>query len=658
MTGIRTDIQALRGFAVLVVVLYHAKLAVPAAGYLGVDIFFVISGFLITTLIKQGIERGDFSFSEFYFRRAKRLLPAAYVTLGTTCALAPWFLNSQELRDFVYQMIGAVTFSGNFVLWQQTGYFAGAGDMKPLLHVWSLAVEEQFYFVLPVALVFTPRRYWRASLGVALVASVTLYALGNQFKPVATFYLLPTRAWELLLGSIGAFLASESNSSSKGMAIRWAGGLFYPALAALVFIVASPVAGDYPLTHTAIACTATLIIILRNHASASNTLPFLALSKIGNISYSLYLVHWPIFAFMNNAWVGEGKRNALPIYASLIAVGLSFTLAGLLYRYVEVPLRRAKFLPSWPLASIALLTSIVLVAVTPIMAKLNPETIDFEHVRRATNGLSKACDYETDYFPRRECQTSDQPSVLAWGDSYAMHLVPGLVATHTGTGLAQATRSSCGPLLGLAPVRITQSATGGANDQRWAESCIKFNDSVMEYVRKSETINTVVISSVLVLYLSDPNYALLSRSDTGLKVAGPDENAAIDALRTTVEAIRKTGKRVVLIAPPPKGNFNVGACLERRITGKAVFGAPFNCAIPMANYRTEQSAVLRLLDRVPIAANLDVIKFDPLLCDDLECAVTKGDALLYRDEGHFSFEGSRVMAKSMDLSGLVQKFAR
>lgn len=156
----RIDIQALRGLAVLLVVLYHVKIGSVTGGYLGVDVFFVISGYLITTLVASGIERGDFRLTDFYFRRAKRLLPAAYVTFAITAILAPWFLNQQELRDFMTQIIGAVTFTGNFVLWQQTGYFEGAGDLKPLLHVWSLAIEEQYYFLLPAALLFIKPSRW------------------------------------------------------------------------------------------------------------------------------------------------------------------------------------------------------------------------------------------------------------------------------------------------------------------------------------------------------------------------------------------------------------------------------------------------------------------------------------------------------------------
>lgn len=157
-SGFRVDLQALRGVAVLLVLFYHADMLLPG-GYLGVDVFFVISGYLITGLVCRALERGEFSFGEFYYRRAKRLLPAAYVTLLVTGLLAPVILNDAELRDFFAQLIGALTFSSNVVLFLQSGYFEGAADLKPLLHIWSLSIEEQYYFLLPAALVLLPQRF-------------------------------------------------------------------------------------------------------------------------------------------------------------------------------------------------------------------------------------------------------------------------------------------------------------------------------------------------------------------------------------------------------------------------------------------------------------------------------------------------------------------
>src|SRR6188768_2722165 len=166
----RSDIQALRGIAVLLVIVQHARDGLIDAGYLGVDIFFVVSGFLITGLLSRAIADGSFRFGEFYFRRAKRLLPAAYVSFALTAVGAAFLLDLREWQDFSRQLAGAVTFTANFVLWRQTGYFEGAAALKPLLHVWSLSVEEQFYLLAPAAMVLLPRRFWLGAVACVCAA--------------------------------------------------------------------------------------------------------------------------------------------------------------------------------------------------------------------------------------------------------------------------------------------------------------------------------------------------------------------------------------------------------------------------------------------------------------------------------------------------------
>ena len=155
----RRDIQFLRGIAVLVVVLYHSNIGLLSQGYLGVDIFFVISGFLITTIILKGLDNNNFIFSTFYLRRAKRLLPALYSTLFFTTLLSLPVLTNQQWLEYLEQLKGALTFTANLVLPSQTGYFESASEGKPLLHIWSLSLEEQYYFLLPISLYFIPKKF-------------------------------------------------------------------------------------------------------------------------------------------------------------------------------------------------------------------------------------------------------------------------------------------------------------------------------------------------------------------------------------------------------------------------------------------------------------------------------------------------------------------
>jgi peptidoglycan/LPS O-acetylase OafA/YrhL len=398
------------------VVLYHLKIGPTDAGYLGVDVFFVISGYLITTLVAGGIERGNFRLTEFYFRRAKRLLPAAYVTIFVTAVCAPWFLNQQEFKDFALQAIGAVTFTANIVLWQQTGYFEGASDLKPLLHTWSLSLEEQYYMLLPAALLLLPRIVWlRAAIG-ALLLSLALCMLGGAVKPIATFYLLPTRAWELLIGSAGALLVM-----APGAAVRVANSqvvrvLFFPSLACLLLLGALPVGDRHPGVGALLICLATLFVILRRHEGLERASFAKALAYVGDISYSLYLVHWPIIALLKNAWVGQ--EGVLPLTLRLTALGLSFLLAYLLYRFIEDPIRKAplRFTPA--LIAKTGLVSVMLMAIAPTVLQASKGSVDFSEIRRVNHGLGKECEYKSAFEPKSECSSNGNPKVLVWGDSF------------------------------------------------------------------------------------------------------------------------------------------------------------------------------------------------------------------------------------------------
>lgn len=652
----RVDIQALRGLAVLMVVLYHAKIGTVAAGYLGVDVFFVISGFLITTLVASGIDRGKFRLTEFYFRRMKRLLPAAYVTFAVTAVLAPWFLNQQELRDFATQIIGAITFTSNFVLWQQTGYFEGAGDLKPLLHVWSLAIEEQYYFLLPAALLFTKPSRWLSGAIALVLISLGLCIFGGMWKPIATFYLLPTRAWELLIGSVGALwilrTRTNENRTIKGVVQI----LFVPSLLCLLLLPFMPFKGAHPGLNALLVCVATLIVILRNSPWLNSAFPTKFLARIGDFSYSLYLVHWPIIAFMKNSWVGSNPE--VPTYLRLTTLALSFVIAYSLYRLVEDPIRRSSFSLSRPLISKVTLSSVLLVSITPVAMYGMPSQIDFKEARRTNYGFSEACEYKTPFAPRTECQNNNSPTLLVWGDSYAMHLVPGLANEWNSGGVIQATRSQCAPFLGMAPRQIVKPEQGNYIDQAWAESCIGFNQSVINFLRTASSIKTVVLSSPFSQYVTKENYEHVIQNGKVFVSLPVSTATAISSLRRTVEEIRALGKRVVLIAPPPSSDFSIGGCLERQLSGAVAFGGPPGCIIDRAEYQSKHADVLEFLNSAASDANIAVLRFDPWLCDSNSCKTLVDKTMIYRDGGHLSYAGSELMVKRMQLAELIREQAK
>ena len=635
--------------AILLVVLHHAELiSVLKAGYLGVDIFFVVSGYLITGIVAKGIQQGRFSFSGFYFRRAKRLLPAAYVTFLATTLLSTLFLTRPEMRDYTRQLLGAVTFTGNIALWMQTGYFESAAELKPLLHVWSLSIEEQYYLLLPAALVFTPRRFWRAGVWVVLVGSLALCLALVAVKPGATFYLLPTRAWELALGSLG-ILALDGR---QGV---WLARLFWPALAVLLVVPFFPLEAPHPGLNALIAGIATLVIILRRHPLLDRSLAVRGMARLGDISYSLYLVHWPLLAFAANAWVSPAPST---VRLGLVCAALALSYA--LFRWVERPVRQAEIPYNRRSLMVALGTSLALVLTGfgVYHAESWSGRMDYTEIRRGNLGLGPACEFGDKFEPRPECRNSDAPRLLIWGDSYAMHLVAGIAAS-TPLGLAQATKTTCGPVMGISVFR-----PDGFYNRQWAEGCLSFNQSVLDYLANTASVEVVVLSSFLGQYLAGNRLiATVGGSASGspgdvTEREGGDA-VALEALRATITAIRALGKRVVLVAPPPASDFDVGRCLELKANGKAVFGADNpSCAISEAHYRALRADVLALLDRVANEADIPVIRLDDVLCREGVCATEIKGQFLYRDGGHLSYDGSRLLGQQMELANRLMAVAR
>ncbi len=652
----RTDIQALRGFAVLAVLFYHAKIGLFPAGYLGVDIFFVISGFLITRLIRDGLLDGTFRFGTFYLRRAKRLLPAAYVTFFVTALIAPWLLTRSELLDFHHQMLGALSFSANIVLWRQSGYFEGQAELKPLLHTWSLAVEEQYYFLLPALMAFIPRRGWLGSL---LCLALGSYALGVIFadRVSATFYLLPTRAWELLIGSCGALVASSTHSpsstSSRIQALIKV--IFWPALITLVAIpLLSPTPKPHPSPEALAICLATLVILWRQHPLLLNHPVSRRLSDIGDMSYALYLVHWPVLAFFNNVWIDDGQESS-PWLLKLALIALSLALGHALHRYVEKPMRHQghqEIQHQLRTVGRALLASAGLALLSLGVSQANATTKDYAYLRRPNHGLGLVCDFEGPFQPIAACRSGEHPTMLVWGDSFAMHLVPGLIHSPNTPPptIVQATRSTCGPVLDVAPID-TQ-----AHGSRWARDCIAFNDSVISYLRQTPSIDTVVLSSPFIRYVEPGNWLLQRHGEQTLATL----DTALTQLKATAQTLRTMGKRVVVVAPPPSMGFatDIGRCLERFERQLPTMGIKADCSISMAGYHRHRGQVQALMQALPRDAGIDVIRFDEVLCDAQSCRTRDAQTLIYRDGGHLSYDGSVFMAQAMDLVGRIQAQAR
>ena len=641
----RQDIQALRGIAVLLVLLFHAKIGGFAAGYLGVDVFFVLSGYLMTGLVNRRLAENRFSFASFYLDRAKRLLPAAYVVYGATAIAAYWLLAWSEFDRLLLTLWGALTFTANISLWMSTDYFTPSAKFNALLHVWSLSIEEQFYFLLPLALFLTPGRLRLALVGVGGVVSLALCLYLVPKSPVFSFFLLPTRAWELALG--GALALAEARRSAPWVTVGAKSrmhssatvALGYIALAILLLIPAfsmdALLGSRHPGLDAILICAATgLLLVLRSPLLSRGPVS-LALARLGGISYSLYLVHWPLFAFATNAYVGETPPLEVRVGLLLVSVLLAF----LLFAFVEQPIRRRRLdTGRWrPALTVLAATAMVVVLAGGLRMARMVNAADLPD-RSANHGLSKKCEFDDRFEPLPDCASGPAPDTLIWGDSFAMHLAPGLAAMGLGD-IQQATKSQCGPIAGLAPAWPTVSY--GLD---WSTKCNSFNSSVLNHIAQSPNVKRVIVSSVFSQYVQE--------AATGL-FEGDQSNTArtyslhefAERFSQTVQRIQALEKEVIIVGPAPATGFDIGLCHERKAVGVLVLGMRRDCQLDVADSHALRARQMNVLREVAAETGAHLVDLAKYLCDDKTCRTEIDGVPLYWDAGHFSAAGSRkVMA--------------
>lgn len=333
----RKEIDGLRALAVLPVILFHAGISGFSGGFVGVDIFFVISGYLITSIIIGELETGDFTLAGFYERRARRILPALFFVMLVTLPFAWWLLLPHELVAFGRSIIAVTVFASNILFWQESDYFATDSELVPLLHTWSLAVEEQYYVIFPVLLLVC----WKLGLRwvTAIIATIGAISLGLaewgwRHDASANFYLLPSRAWELMAGA-GCALYLGHNSQPGGAVSQWLSLSGLGLLLLSVFWLDDTI--PFPSLYAILPVLGTVLIILFAHQNnwTGKLLSLPVFVGIGLISYSAYLWHQPMFAFARLYYIEEP-----PLLIMLVLATLAFVLALISWRFVERPFRQ------------------------------------------------------------------------------------------------------------------------------------------------------------------------------------------------------------------------------------------------------------------------------------------------------------------------------
>jgi peptidoglycan/LPS O-acetylase OafA/YrhL len=332
----RKEIDGLRALAVIPVILFHAGFEWISGGYIGVDIFFVISGYLITTILLQEQQQGSFSIVNFYERRARRILPALFIVLLVCLPFAWFWLLPHELKDFGKSLIAVVTFVSNILFWLETDYFTADAELIPLLHTWSLAVEEQFYIIFPLFLALFAGKHKRIMVIMVIITALLSLGLtewGWRYFAEGNFYLIPFRAWELMIGALTAFYLFYK-PQPKGLICHIGSllGLVLILLAIFFLDKSIPFPSVYALAPT--LGTALIILFANQQTLVNKVLSFKGFVMIGLVSYSAYLWHQPLFVFAR-AYYMEMPTTSIMVILSIVSILMGY----ISWRYIEAPFR-------------------------------------------------------------------------------------------------------------------------------------------------------------------------------------------------------------------------------------------------------------------------------------------------------------------------------
>lgn len=631
----RADIDGLRAIAVLSVIGYHAFPRTVAGGFTGVDIFFVISGFLISGLIYADLKRTRFTFTRFYARRFRRIFPALIVVLAA-CLCYGWFeLAPDEYRELGKQAAGGAAFVSNLLLWLQSGYFDQQASAKPLLHLWSLGVEEQFYIAWPILIYMVygrPRRLL-LTLGVIIVASFVTCIATTMSDRSAAFFLPMSRFWELLAGALIAYwfagktvgeTAENTQGRAFGQSLSWL-GLF---LLAAGLLTIGPDAA-FPGWWALLPVLGTVCLLAAPNAWLNRkVLSAPLLVYVGLISYPLYLWHWVILTF---ARIGNDGQE-IPRSWRVAAIGASFLLAWLTYQLVEKPIRFVANRDAIPRTLVALMAACAgaaaLIAVTDGAVFRYPPEVQplaafnygrerelHERAYRAGECFLSAKQTFVDLKP--DCvdkmSKAAAPLVVLWGDSHAASLYPGLRASQRVNQfrLAQFTASGCPPIINL------------PTEHR--KNCKSFNQSVIEAL-PSMAPDVVIIEGHWALY----------GGINGLPQFDPA------ALRETVEKIHAIGVRRIIVMGSlptwkiyqPRASFEIW----RRHHELPERSSEFLDASPLAADRMVRAAI----------TGTSAVFVSPIeqLCDSRGCLISadpRRPIPMAWDNDHLSVAGSSLL---------------
>lgn len=644
----RADIDGLRALAVLAVLIFHAFPSVLPGGFVGVDLFFVISGYLISSIIFQQLQTGQFSIAHFYERRIRRIFPSLSVVL-LFCLLFGYFLLLAE----EYQQLGAHAAAGagfvaNLLSWSEASYFDSAAETKPLLHLWSLGIEEQFYMIWPLVagLFFLPayKKYMKWWFVVLIGASFLVNLWSLVHAPVALYYSPFSRFWELLAGAALAYwsltnsnkLLDSKKRSAPTLSIGWRHALSLVALLAYVLSLSliTPQTA-FPGLWALLPVLAAVAWIAAGPQAWVNryVLSNKVIVAIGLISYPLYLWHWPLLAFLR---VVEGQTPA--VWQRAIAVLLAFVLAYASARWIEKPLRyggRGRF-KTWALASVV--AGLGLLGLCIYWQQGWPSRSHIENYQNPQAALKRTLEKDPacqNYVASmgasihycRMTVVGSAKTIAVIGDSHAHVAYPGIAeqAEKQNINTVLLANSSCPPFLG---------AEMGDTPETKA-NCRNNIEQLLKVVESKPDISTVFLFSRGTKYFTGIGFGEAEATEAREPYMSPSQ--FFNGLLATVQRLEKAGKNVYYVTENPEIGISLMACVTRPLRSQAQ-----SCELKKQVVLERQKIYLQALSQLP---SVQVIQSIPAFCPDDNCIINYKGKILYADDDHLSVEGSRFQVQ-------------
>lgn len=651
----RREIDGLRALAIIPVILYHAGLQGFSGGYVGVDIFFVISGYLITTIILSEMEAGTFSLIGFYERRARRILPALFLVLLVCLPFAWLCLQPLALENFSESLVAVTLFISNIFFWKHGGYFDVESELNPLLHTWSLAVEEQYYVLFPLFLMIAWRLGKRWIIGILMLGALASLALAYKFSlsfSTTAFYLLPGRGWELLVGAFTAFyLSSNRTFITKNPLINqlWGiTGLLLIIYSIVFFNKDTPFPSLYTLVPTLGA--ALIILFTSQQTLAGRALGNQALVGIGLISYSAYLWHQPLFSFAKHRSI-EAPSMAMLMTLSIMAL----VLAYFSWKYVETPFRNKSRVTRKQIFTLAALGSIFFIAIGIIGSAKD----GFPNRFYVPAALSKSFDISkkaNECFEKPGVHTNtdwlcdigakqDKPSFMMFGDSHSRSMFDAFdEAAMRANQRGSFTGSyNCPPLLGVHVLRRGQAEN----------NCNALNTRVYEYVKTNKIPKVFLVGRWT--YYTDGGYDGTDATWIGLSQhsARNQQNSRVAfeaGLKETIEAYARIGSQLYVVAQVPQQKipvqdayYNLYAYDKNNVASRIQ-----SLSVSKAEHQQLQSYVNTLFKDYEQKGQLSLINLDDALCNQTLCSIGNATKSYYSDNNHLTTEGGRLVVDALE----------